>query len=91
MGDNDFYDLQQLAEQCLSPEIDHVFIESFQRKAESDKRDITQTISLERIVEMLDDSSQKQDKRYESDRMIIIVTLVASVVAAVAAVIAVLK
>jgi len=39
---------------------------------------------------MLNDSSQKQDKRYEIDRRYILLTLVASIVAATAAVIGVL-
>ena len=71
-----------------SPEMQAATEKMHRRNDEAIERDKNQTLSLERIVEMLNDSSQKQDERYQIDRQMAINTYVASVVAAVAAVIA---
>ncbi|MCL2624741.1 MAG: hypothetical protein FWD31_13850 [Planctomycetaceae bacterium] len=77
-----------LANPLLRPDfsrLEEQMEEDFQERTRLDdeavQRDTQQTLSLEKIVEMMQDSSKKDDERHKIDRRIAVITLIAAVMA----------
>ena len=87
-----YFDPDRLLNPDLSfpPELEEEWDDRTRRNEEAEQRDKIQTQSLERIIEMLNESSQKQDERYVVDNKRVLFTLVVSTIAAVASVIGLL-